>query len=446
MTGPCDEDNGMERFCVIWKNLRSLICFQIVLQIPWQTGWFPILTWKLSAVIVGENIPKKWLKALHRQSSSQTAGICLKNARESLQKVIDRYQKQVPESVNLVAERESHLSSNQPHDSMLLKISSTTPNTENISRNKIRMMYEQICELHQSGMSIRKIASQLRIGRRTVRRYLRADSFPKRSNDPGQVAMILTWMNWNQCGIQEWPRRPLCGNGCKSWDSKVLILLWIESLRSEEKYCRFREMVKAYYTMRSRCHSPLECVFSGYFGNPLMSWRVTRNNWWKNYCGHRWFFKRHNWSMNFKHSFNRKAVQAGTIGWGRPVLKMLPLIFVVSETGWSGKTSAPADLKQSLAVHAALFAAACFANMHCDCTRTKISFWLYVPAPISKKKATLYWVAFNLSLRSLLTSCKKAAVTSRSTHLPADSGSDPCQPADGEEIGWTDATSIPRQY
>ncbi|WP_423785735.1 helix-turn-helix domain-containing protein [Gimesia maris] len=78
---------------------------------------------------------------------------------------------------------------------MLLKISSTTPNTENISRNKIRMMYEQICELHQSGMSIRKIASQLRIGRRTVRRYLRADSFPKRSNDPGQVAMILTWMN-----------------------------------------------------------------------------------------------------------------------------------------------------------------------------------------------------------------------------------------------------------
>ncbi|WP_145231612.1 transposase [Gimesia algae] len=60
----------------------------------------------------------------------------LKNARETLQKVIDRHQKQVRESVKLLAERESQLSSNQPLDSMQPSNSSTTPNTENISRNK----------------------------------------------------------------------------------------------------------------------------------------------------------------------------------------------------------------------------------------------------------------------------------------------------------------------
>nr|WP_145447834.1 ISL3 family transposase [Gimesia panareensis] len=109
----------------------------------------------------------------------------LKNARETLQKVIDRHQKQVRESVKLVAERESQLSSNQLHDSMQLSNSSTTPNTENISRSKKRMLYEQVCELHQSGMSIRKIASQLRVGRRTVRRYLRADAFPERAKRSG---------------------------------------------------------------------------------------------------------------------------------------------------------------------------------------------------------------------------------------------------------------------
>ncbi len=68
------------------------------------------------------------------------------------------------------------------HDSKPLNISSTTPNGDNISRKKKQMMYEQICELHQGRMSIRKIASQLRISRRTVRRYLRADSFPERAN------------------------------------------------------------------------------------------------------------------------------------------------------------------------------------------------------------------------------------------------------------------------
>ncbi len=109
----------------------------------------------------------------------------LKNARETLQKVIDRHQKQVHESVKLIAERESQLSSNQPLDSMQPSNSSTPPNTENISRNKKRMMYEQICELHKSGMSIRKIASQLRVGRRTVRRYLRADAFPERAKRSG---------------------------------------------------------------------------------------------------------------------------------------------------------------------------------------------------------------------------------------------------------------------
>ncbi|WP_369010754.1 helix-turn-helix domain-containing protein [Gimesia maris] len=42
-----------------------------------------------------------------------------------------------------------------------------------------------MCKLHQSGMSIRKIASALQVGRRTVRRYLRPDSFPERAKRSG---------------------------------------------------------------------------------------------------------------------------------------------------------------------------------------------------------------------------------------------------------------------
>ncbi|WP_230682539.1 ISL3 family transposase [Gimesia maris] len=109
----------------------------------------------------------------------------LKNARETLQKVIDRHQKQVRESVKLLAERESKLSSNALHDSNPLNNSSTIPNTDNNSRKKKQIMYEQICELHQSGMSIRKMACQLRVGRRTVRRYLRTDAFPERATRSG---------------------------------------------------------------------------------------------------------------------------------------------------------------------------------------------------------------------------------------------------------------------
>tara|TARA_R110000868_G_scaffold411753_2_gene708866 strand:- start:24921 stop:25490 length:570 start_codon:yes stop_codon:yes gene_type:complete len=102
----------------------------------------------------------------------------LKNARETSQKVIDRHQMQVRENDKLVAEHESQLSPLNP----TILCNPVVPLQNSTLTISVAIKSERCMnrfDLHQSGMTSRKIASQLRVGRRTVRRYLRADFFPE---------------------------------------------------------------------------------------------------------------------------------------------------------------------------------------------------------------------------------------------------------------------------
>lgn len=108
----------------------------------------------------------------------------LKNAREALQKVIERNLRFVRQAAQSLA--------NQKNSSFVDAIEDLVPPSEanqgsqlvsgKADRREHRLaLYQQLIQLHQQKVPLREIARQLQVGRGTVRRYLRAGCFPERA-------------------------------------------------------------------------------------------------------------------------------------------------------------------------------------------------------------------------------------------------------------------------
>ena len=84
---------------------------------------------------------------------------------------------------------------------------SSAPTSAQVSRANRYRRYQAVCTLHQQGFSQREITRRLKIGRETVRRFLRAESFPERSQptrkarllDPYKPYLLKRWQEgcWN---------------------------------------------------------------------------------------------------------------------------------------------------------------------------------------------------------------------------------------------------------
>jgi transposase len=93
-----------------------------------------------------------------------------------------------------------------------LRSRETAPNSgaqtsTQVSRANRYQRYQVVCTLHQQGFSQRDISRRLKIGRETVRRFLRAETFPERSQptrkarllDPHKPYLLKRWQEgcWN---------------------------------------------------------------------------------------------------------------------------------------------------------------------------------------------------------------------------------------------------------
>lgn len=116
----------------------------------------------------------------------------LKNLTDTLQRLLDRKQKYLRQAAEAVA-RTSPPPVSEAADLANAPAAETSPTLlrtraerdQHVRRARRLARYTQVRTLHQQGISIHKIADQLRMSRRTVRRFLRSESFPER-NWPGR--------------------------------------------------------------------------------------------------------------------------------------------------------------------------------------------------------------------------------------------------------------------
>ena len=97
-----------------------------------------------------------------------------KNLSDHLQRILEGFRKEI--SAANEGEEPQHETQDTPEN--------TAPNkaiaASTASRERRRLLYEKIVELHRSGRSIRSIAKELGKQRKTVRRFLTSDGFPER--------------------------------------------------------------------------------------------------------------------------------------------------------------------------------------------------------------------------------------------------------------------------
>lgn len=60
-------------------------------------------------------------------------------------------------------------------------------------RDRRKARYDAIVRLHQQGMSLQRIARETGVGRKTVRRFLRAGSFPERAKPPRRPTLLAEY-------------------------------------------------------------------------------------------------------------------------------------------------------------------------------------------------------------------------------------------------------------
>lgn len=105
------------------------------------------------------------------------------------------------------------------------------------TRQKRLARYEAVLELHQQGLAVRAITRQLKIGRKTVVRYLQADGFPEMAQRRKRASLLDPYMAHLQ---QRWQAG--CHNGCQLYreiqdqgytGSRSLLSRWIAQMRKQ---------------------------------------------------------------------------------------------------------------------------------------------------------------------------------------------------------------------
>jgi len=104
-------------------------------------------------------------------------------------------------------------------------------------RRHRRVRYDEVCALNAQGVPLTQIAQQLRMGRVTVRRYVKADVFPERAPHRRKPSQLLPYVDYLE---RRWGEG--CTNGMQLWKelqahgyggSRRLIAQWVCQRRSE---------------------------------------------------------------------------------------------------------------------------------------------------------------------------------------------------------------------
>lgn len=163
----------------------------------------------------------------------------LQNLRDAVQRFMDRRQQLlrqvvVPDGATITNTSESVEHSEIP--SAFSSKESVPPVTQTElrrqqSRARRHARYSEVQRLGVGGLSVRKIARQLKIGRHTVERFLSSDSFPERARIPGKVSILDPYLRHltqqmregQTNGMQLW--REICSHGYKG--SRSLVSRWV---------------------------------------------------------------------------------------------------------------------------------------------------------------------------------------------------------------------------
>lgn len=109
----------------------------------------------------------------------------LLNLRQNLQRMMDRYEDLRREMDRVLAEAET-----------AMPPPAAAETGRGVERRRRRLQrYQQVMALHRQGMGLRQIAREMRLGRNTVRRYVRAGQFPEYSRGWGVMsANAAAWL------------------------------------------------------------------------------------------------------------------------------------------------------------------------------------------------------------------------------------------------------------
>jgi transposase len=129
----------------------------------------------------------------------------LKNLREALERLVDRYHGKVREAAHaaislvkcskVVGGQAKPLSASNSHS-----VVTKSQQRQQQRRTRRLALFEQVRELDRQGVSHRAIAQKVGIHRSTVRRFVRADSFPERASGPRYRKVAV----WNKYLRRRW--------------------------------------------------------------------------------------------------------------------------------------------------------------------------------------------------------------------------------------------------
>jgi len=122
----------------------------------------------------------------------------LKNMRETVERVLNRnhtalYQVAEEQAAKekTEAKSEEQSSTSKPSSTPILTRQVSSAEQARLARRQRRLdRYNQVISLHQQGISIAAIARQMKMGRRDVRRFIRAGTFPERAQSPERPSKL----------------------------------------------------------------------------------------------------------------------------------------------------------------------------------------------------------------------------------------------------------------
>jgi len=164
----------------------------------------------------------------------------LVNMRETVQRLLDRHHKSLPILGPTQTEPEQREPSHNPAEpeSQALDVPPQRTKAERLRqerRSRRLERFHQVVALRQRGVSLRAIAQQLGLDRRTVRRYVHADAFPEIAERRPRPSVLDPWKPYLR---QRWEEG--CHNGSRLLSeiksqgyrgSRSLVGAWVADLR-----------------------------------------------------------------------------------------------------------------------------------------------------------------------------------------------------------------------
>ena len=133
----------------------------------------------------------------------------LKNMGEALKRMLDGYNKELRQAAREVAEARTEASSIE--EVMPSQAKSAPKEVEEKSPSKFQLLFEEVKKLQAKGVSIREISRRLSLGRQTVTKYFKHETYPRRATvpsihelDPYKEYLLERWKEEGVTGLDLW--------------------------------------------------------------------------------------------------------------------------------------------------------------------------------------------------------------------------------------------------